>query len=88
MEKWIKNLKEAADTEEGMRFWVNNESFTADFAPADISRFIEQIEASEKYAETHITFSWNHYYNPLNDAAAESYHNALKEYLKLRLEIE
>ena len=88
MEKWISALKEAADTEEGMRFWVNNESFTSDFQPADISRFIEQIETSEKYAETHITFSWNHYYNPVNKASAESYNNELIEYLKYRLEIE
>lgn len=88
MEKWISGLKEAADTEEGMRFWVNNESFTAEFKPAEISRFIEQIETSEKYAETHITFSWNHYYNPLNDTKAESYNDELKEYLELRKEIE
>lgn len=71
-----------------MRYWVNNECFTSDFLPADVSRFIDQIEASEKYAETHITFAWNHYYNPLNDPAAESYNNELKDYLKLRLEIE
>ena len=88
MEKWIRALKEACDTEEGMRYWVNNECFTSDFLPADVSRFIDQIEASEKYAETHITFAWNHYYNPLNDPAAESYNNELKDYLKLRLEIE
>lgn len=88
MKEWGLALKEACDTEKGMRFWANNESFTADFYPADISRFIEQIEGSEEYAETHITFSWNHYYNPLNDPTAESYNNELKEYLKLRLEIE
>jgi hypothetical protein len=88
MKEWGLALKEACDTEKGMRFWANNESFTADFYPADISRFIEQIEGSEEYAETHITFSWNHYYNPLNDPNAESYNNELKEYLKLRLEIE
>lgn len=88
MEKWVCALKEAADTEEGMRYWVNNETFTSDYLPADISRFIDQIEATEKYAQTHITFSWNHYYNPLNDADADSYNNELKEYLKLRSEIE
>ena len=88
MEEWIGALKKAADTEKGLRFWVNNESFTADFKPAEISRFIEQIEHSEKYGETHITFSWNHYYNPLNDSAASSYNNELKAYLQQRGEIE
>lgn len=88
MEEWIGALKAACDTEKGMRFWVNNENFTPDFLPAETTRFIEQIEASEKFAETHITFSWNHYYNPLLNAEAESYNNELKDYLKLRNQIE
>ena len=88
LDSWIGNLKKAADTEKGLRFWVNNECFTSDFKPADVKQFTQQIEATEKYGETHLTFSWNHYYNPLNDSAAESYNNALKEYLKQRGELE
>ena len=88
MEEWISQLKMAADSEKGMRFWVNNESFTPDFLPTEVSQFIAQIEITEKYAETHITFSWNHYYNPLNNSTATPYNDALKEYLKSRKQIE
>lgn len=88
LDSWIGGLKEAADTEEGLCFWVNNECFTPDYKPAEVSRLIEQIEATQKYAEAHIFFSWNHYYNPLNDSAAEAYNNELKEYLKQRAEAE
>ena len=88
LDSWIGGLKKAADTEEGLRFWINNECFTPEYKPAELSRLIQQIEATEKYAEAHIFFSWNHYYNPLNDPAAESYNNELKEYLKQRSELE
>ena len=79
--EWIGSLKAAAKTEEEMRFWVNNENFNEDLTPADVSRFTGQIEATEPYAETHIMFSWNHYYDPLNDSSAAAYNDALKEYL-------
>ena len=79
---WIGCLKEAADTEAGMRFWVNNECFNSDGTPADVARFIDQIEATDPYAEAHIMFSWNHYYNPLNSGSAAPYNDALKDYLK------
>lgn len=88
LDSWIGGLKKAADTEEGLCFWVNNECFTPDYKPAEVSRLIEQIEATETYAEAHIIFSWNHYYNPLNAPAAKSYNNELKEYLKQRSESE
>ena len=65
-----------------MRFWVNNECFNSDGTPADVARFIDQIEATDPYAEAHIMFSWNHYYNPLNSGSAAPYNDALKDYLK------
>lgn len=83
---WIGCLKKAADTESGLRFWVNNECFNEDYTPAEVSRFIEQMEATSQYAEKHITFSWNHYYNPLYDVSYTSYNEELKEYLEKELQ--
>lgn len=86
LDLWIGGLKEAADTEDGLRFWVNNENFTSGYASAPVSRFIEQIEATDPYAETHITFSWNHYYNPVYNSSFATYNNELKAYLAKRAE--
>jgi len=84
LDEWIGGLKEAANTEEGLRFWVNNENFTSGLASAPVSRLIQQIEATDPYAETHITFSWNHYYNPVYNANYATYNNELKAYLEQR----
>lgn len=86
LDEWIGGLKEAADTEEGLKFWVNNENFTSGLASAPVSRFIQQIEATDPYTDVHITFSWNHYYNPVYNANYATYNNELKAYLESRAE--
>lgn len=88
LDDWIGGLKEATETESGLRFWVNNECFNEDYTPADVARFIQQMEATAKYAEEHITFSWNHYYNPLHDVSYKAYNEELKSYLNGELQAE
>lgn len=50
-----------------------------------MDRVISQIEATSQYAETHILFSWNHYYNPLYNSAFQSYNDQLAEYIESAL---
>lgn len=80
-QEWIGGLAEAAKTE-GLHFWVNNETFTASYGSAPVDRVISQIEATRQYAETHILFSWNHYYNPLYNSAFQSYNDQLAAYIE------
>ena len=80
--EWIGKLAEAAKTKEGLRFWVNNETFTASYSSASVDRVISQIEATRQYAETHILFSWNHYYNPIYNSAFQSYNDQLAAYIE------
>jgi hypothetical protein len=57
-------MKKAADSKPGLVFWVNNETFTKDFKPATLDRFISQLYISGKYTDTHVSFAYSHYYNP------------------------
>lgn len=86
-EEWIGGLANAAATQPGLRFWVNNETFTASYGSAPVDRVIQQIEASDPYVQTHILFSWNHYYNPLYNNAFQSYHDQLATYLYSKAEV-
>jgi len=87
---WMAALADAANTESGLNYWTNNESFeygddtqfNSGTIGCPVDRFIEQIEASEKLTKTHIMFSWNHYYNPAVNPNYQSYHDALLAYLK------
>jgi len=82
LEAWIGGLADAAATETGLRFWVNNETFTSSYTSASVERVISQIEETTKYAQTHILFSWNHYYNPVYNSSYQSYHDALAAYIE------
>lgn len=58
-------MKQAAGTVPGLLFWVNNENFTKDFKPATLDRFVSQLYISGRYTDTHLCFSYSHYYDPL-----------------------
>lgn len=62
--QWAQELKKAVD-EEGMRFWINNETFQGDYQSKSIAELKSNYEAVSDLAQEHILFSWNHYYNPL-----------------------
>lgn len=62
--EYLAAMRKAADTKPGLLFWVNNENFTKDFRPAGLDRFISQLYVSGKFSDTHICFSYDHYYSP------------------------
>lgn len=86
--EWIGSLADAVKTKEGLRFWVNNETFTASYTSASVDRVISQIEATKPYAQTHLLFSWNHYYNPLYNSGYQSYNDQLAAYIEQMKEAE
>lgn len=57
-------MKAAADTKPGLQFWANNEDFTPDYHSADMGRFKQQLDITDKYVQKHISFSFCHYRNP------------------------
>lgn len=66
--EWAIALKEPVD-EEGLRFWINNETFQANYTSKPVSELRAAVEATADLAQEHILFSWNHYYNPLVDSS-------------------
>ncbi len=79
LDGYFKAIKAAVDTEPGLRFWANNEDFTqADWSTAPLDRFVEQLNISSQYTDTHVTFAYSHYQNP--DTGKTGYHNAYKYY--------
>ncbi len=62
--EWAAALKSSADTE-GIRFWINNETFQTDGTSKPIAALQADYNTTADLAEEHILFSWNHYYNPL-----------------------
>lgn len=70
----------AAQTKQGLLFWVNNENFTKDYKPAPLDRFISQLYVSARYTDTHLCFSYSHYYNP--ELVDPAYDQAYKDYLR------
>lgn len=71
-------MKAAADTKEGLLFWANNEDFTPNFKSADMGRFVQQLEITHKYTDTHISFAFCHYRNP--DVGKQKSYDAYKLY--------
>ena len=66
MDGYFRAFHNAAAQKEGLRFWANNENFTAstwDCAP--LSRFVIQMNTAAPYVEKHVTFAYSHYYNCL-----------------------
>ncbi len=64
---WAQALKTAADAE-GVRFWLNDETFQSDGSSKPVASLQANYNATADLAEKHILFSWNHYYNPLVNA--------------------
>lgn len=54
----------AVAREDGLIFWANNENFTPSYTPAEMERFVEQMEITDKYVSGHVTFAYSHYYHP------------------------
>lgn len=82
LREWIGGMHEAAKSKEGLYFYVNNETFTPAYTPAQVNRVIRQIETTEEFAQSHLLFSWNHYYNPLVNSSYKAYHDELKSYIE------
>lgn len=76
-DEYFAAMAKAVATEKGLVFWANNESFNSDYTPADLSRFISQMEITDKYVSGHITFAYSHYYHP---DKYPSYHQQYKDY--------
>lgn len=77
--KHLAAMKRAAGTCPGLLFWVNNENFTKEFKPAPLERFLSQLYVSGKYTDTHMCFSYSHYYDPvLNDPSFDSGYKAYR----------
>lgn len=77
---WTQELYSVSQ-DEGLKFWSNNETFTSNYTPAEVSRVIQQIEITDEFAERHVVFSWNHYYNPIYNSSFASYNDAFKAYI-------
>lgn len=64
LDAYFAAMKSAAETKDGIKFWANNEDFTPEFGSADMGRFLQQLEITHKYTDTHISFAFCHYRNP------------------------
>lgn len=76
-DEYFSAMAKAVSKEKGLVFWANNESFNSDYTPADLSRFISQMEITDKYVSGHVTFAYSHYYHP---EKYPSYHQQYKDY--------
>jgi len=79
--EYFRVIKEARDQViPGLRLWANNENFMPDIATtAPLSRFIDQMVATNPYVEKHITFSYSHYFASLV-TGTNSHHQAYLAY--------
>lgn len=66
LDAWTASYKTAADTNNNLHLWSNNETFKDNGEIALLDRLVQQISITSKYAEKNITFTWNHYYSPYN----------------------
>ena len=80
LENYYREIKEAVDTKEGLKFWANNEDFTQseNYSTAPLNRFVEQMNISNKYVEAHVTFAYSHYQHP--DMGKMGCHLAYQKY--------
>ena len=62
-----------------VRLWFNVECFTESWGSAPVARFVNQINICSKFAEKLITFSFSHYYNPMN--GQKEFYDAYLKYL-------
>jgi hypothetical protein len=81
LDNWFSRYKKALSQNSAVSLWANNENFDQhDWSSSTIDRLIKQMEITSNYAEHHISFSYNHYYSPLN--INEGFHKAYCDYLK------
>lgn len=79
--KWFSELREAADTKPGLKFWSDVENFDhTDWLPAPVGRFVSQMKLEQPYVENFITFAYCHYYSPYN--TDPGYNKTYIDYLK------
>lgn len=76
--EWALALKSAVETENGMLFQINNETFQTDYSSKPVDELRANIEATADLADERILFSWNHYYNPLVNSEFTSLNEEFK----------
>lgn len=79
--EWFQVLREAVDTEKGLQFWSDAETFDhSDWSSAPLDRFVEQLEGVEPYVDNIISFAYSHYYSP--NVGKGVYHQTYLDYVK------
>lgn len=79
LDGYYAEIKKAVDREGGLLFWANNEDFTlVTSSTAPLDRFIEQLNITDKYVSSHVTFAYSHYQHP--DMQKFGEHEAYKYY--------
>lgn len=79
--EWALALKIAADGENGLQFWINNETFQTDYSSKPIEELRANVEATADLTRNRILFSWNHYYNPLVNENFQSLNEEFKTFV-------
>ncbi len=64
--EWAVSLKAACEAE-GLQFWINHETFQTDGTAKPIAALAANREATADLTDSCVLFSWNHYYNSLDD---------------------
>ena len=80
LDSYFASLKRAADTKEGLLFWANSECFNSNLTPADVTRFIRQMEIASPYVSGFVTFAYSHYYSP-DYTHNDTYHSQYLDYI-------
>mgnify|MGYP002516385185 FL=1 len=80
-EEWMRALSEAARTVEGLKFWVNVETFDQKhWSSAPLTRVVEQLRTANWVSSNIICFSYSAYNSP--NAVNDNYDKVYREYLK------
>ncbi|WP_229981254.1 DUF4434 domain-containing protein [Clostridium aromativorans] len=77
---WFQALEGAVKSKKGILFWANVETFDhTNWSSAFMKRFIKQMRLENPFIDDIITFSYSHYYSPVN--INSGFHRAYKRYL-------
>lgn len=78
--RWFAQLRKAADTVPGLRFWANTETFDIrDWTSAPLKRFVRQMNDVSPYVDDWVTFAYSHYYSP--NVIMPGYHQTYTDYV-------
>jgi hypothetical protein len=81
VDEWFAELKKAADTKPGLKYWSDVETFDhTDWSSATLDRVIKQVEIEKPYVENYITFAYSHYNSPYS--CNTGFHKTYLDYLK------